>query len=223
MTADTATALTPAEATDLARLERRIEAGIAIFDSVGRALAEIRDRRLYRATHASFDDYLLERWEFTRQRAAQLIGAAVVAANLSTSGLQPPATERQARPLAGLAAEAQAAAWAKAQEAAGTKQPKASDVERAAPRSLRGLSAEEQLEAIRGDESRVEAEHSGYRQRRAQDADLQRLQSVRHHLKNARRHAEQVTLVDVSRMVGTIRAALAELDEVAEEARELAA
>jgi hypothetical protein len=217
------TTLTPAETTDLARLERRIEAGIAIFDSVGRALAEVRDRRLYRATHRDFEAYCQERWSFTRQRAAQLIGAAAVATNVSTTGLQPPATERQARPLAGLAAEAQAAAWAKAQEAAGTAQPAGKDVERAAPRSLRGLSAEAQLEAIRGDEGRVEAEHQGYRARRARDADLTRLESVRHHLKNAKRHAQQVTLVDVARLAGVIDDALLALGEAAEEARELAA
>jgi hypothetical protein len=219
----TDTALTPAEATDLTRLERRITAGLEIFHSVGRALTEIRDRRLYRQTHSTFENYCQERWEFTRQRAAQLIGSAAVAFNVSTTGLQPPATERQARPLAGLAAEAQAAAWQKAQEAAGTMQPRASDVERAAPRSLRGLSAQEQLEAIRGDEDRVEAEHTGYRARRARDADLARLESVRHHLKNARRHAGQVTLVDTGRLAEAIGAALLALDALAGECREMAA
>lgn len=39
----------------------------------GKALATIRDARLYRESHKTFDEYLDKRWGFKRSRAAQLI------------------------------------------------------------------------------------------------------------------------------------------------------
>jgi hypothetical protein len=68
----------------LPELEVIIERGQETFIEVGRALMEIRDRRLYRDTHATFEAYCKERWGWTRQRANQLVDAAHVATALTT-------------------------------------------------------------------------------------------------------------------------------------------
>jgi hypothetical protein len=40
---------------------------------VGYALKRIRDKKLYRETHATFEEYYKERWNFERRRVYQLI------------------------------------------------------------------------------------------------------------------------------------------------------
>ena len=76
---------------------------------VGQALLEIRDARLYRETHGSFEAYLDERWGVSRSRGYQLIDAARVTKALSTGvDLDPPANEAQARALVPLAGDEQA-------------------------------------------------------------------------------------------------------------------
>ena len=61
-------------------------------------MREIRDERLYRETHASFEAYLDDRWSLARARAYRLIDAARVIAVLSPTG-DIPSNERQAREL----------------------------------------------------------------------------------------------------------------------------
>ena len=80
----------------LPELERVIERGQQTFIEVGRALLEIRDRRLYRETHATFEAYCRERWGWSRQRANQHIDAAHVV-NALTTTVAKPESERQAR------------------------------------------------------------------------------------------------------------------------------
>lgn len=105
--------LTTAEAQQLAAHEATIRAGFDTFVAVGTALMAIRDARLYREEFATFEDYCQQRWDMSRPRAYQLIEAANVATNLSTNGRQidPPANERQARPLTELAPDEQVIAW----------------------------------------------------------------------------------------------------------------
>jgi hypothetical protein len=64
---------------------------------VGEALSAIRDRKLYRATHGTFEDYCRVKWGMSASRARQLCGAAEVAASVTTVTLS---SERQARELA---------------------------------------------------------------------------------------------------------------------------
>lgn len=64
---------------NLADLERVIERGLAMFIEVGDALAQIRDRKLYRDTHDTFEAYCEERWGLKRTRAYELMQAAGVA------------------------------------------------------------------------------------------------------------------------------------------------
>jgi hypothetical protein len=54
--------LTPSEVDDLDRLEAVAQRGLGTYLQVGNALAEIRDRHLYRDSHPSFEAYVRERW-----------------------------------------------------------------------------------------------------------------------------------------------------------------
>lgn len=99
------------ESESLAALERTIEVGLRKFVEVGRALAAIRDRRLYRETHRRFQDYIEHRWGLSRARAYQLIGAADVADRVSTNVGAAPTNEAQARELGRLPEDQQLACW----------------------------------------------------------------------------------------------------------------
>ncbi|MBV8887483.1 MAG: hypothetical protein JO235_26275 [Chroococcidiopsidaceae cyanobacterium CP_BM_RX_35] len=122
--------LSQEEIEDRLRLELKVER--AVFEA-GKALRELRDRRLYRTTHKTFEDYCQERFKFTRRRPYQLIDAADVIENLfltddvedlCTIGTQTwPTNERQVRDLVDLAPEEQRQVWQKAVEAAGGKVP----------------------------------------------------------------------------------------------------
>lgn len=60
----------------LIQCERVIESVIEESNAnVGKELAIIRDQRLYKAGYKSFDQYLKERWGFTRQYASKVIRA----------------------------------------------------------------------------------------------------------------------------------------------------
>lgn len=88
MTATQAPASTEAER--LEALEAVIEAGLSTFFEVGRALAEIRDRRLYRVTHDNFAQYLRERWDFSQPAAyAQMYAFRVAEAITANGGTLP--------------------------------------------------------------------------------------------------------------------------------------
>jgi hypothetical protein len=94
----------------LAECEGIIERHKRTFVEVGNALRTIRDQRLYRATHATFEDYCRERWALGRSRSHQLVAAVNVLDNLSTA-VDMPNSEWQIRPLASLPPDQQQAAW----------------------------------------------------------------------------------------------------------------
>lgn len=87
----------------LSEAEAHIDAGLRSFRDAGAWLMKIRDRRLYRKTHATFQEYCIERWEMKRRMVDCLIVASKVVDaienNLSAMALKPK-TERQCRPLA---------------------------------------------------------------------------------------------------------------------------
>lgn len=108
--------ITQEESARLAELEAQIESSVAM---VGRALFEIRESRLYRITHSTFEDYCRERFAMNRDYIDKQIKCAEVIKNLHTNCMDVvPKNEAQARPLAKLPAEKQPAAWEKAQEKA---------------------------------------------------------------------------------------------------------
>lgn len=125
--------LSKSERTELARQEKRIDKALPSFVEIGEALNLIRDNKLYRGTHGTFDGYLSERWGFTRQRAAQIIGAAETMAALPVSVRPAVTTERAARALKPVAKKPAAAKRAvkKATETATGATPTAGDFERA--------------------------------------------------------------------------------------------
>lgn len=89
----------------LAACEAVIERGLGTFVEVGEALLTIREARLYRETHKTFEEYCRERWGFNDSRARQLIGAAETVTTVTVQGLPAPRNEAVARELAPLRQE----------------------------------------------------------------------------------------------------------------------
>ena len=92
------TALEPHERARMDALERTVRDGLRDFQRTGEALAQIRDNHLYRTGFESFEEYLEQRWGFTRTQAGRLIDAAETARVLEPLGIAPQ-SERQARAL----------------------------------------------------------------------------------------------------------------------------
>ena len=98
----------------LAELEAVIERGLATFVEVGAALSEIRETRAYRTTHATFEDYVHERWRMGRRHANRLIEASEVAAFLGPIGPTSEAVARELVPVMRDEPEAVPEVWAEA-------------------------------------------------------------------------------------------------------------
>lgn len=80
--------MTEEEGERLIELEREVDKAMRAAGRIcGTALAEIRDRRLYRASHASFGAYCLDRLDLSKSTAYRMIAGA----GLSTNGLPPAA------------------------------------------------------------------------------------------------------------------------------------
>lgn len=107
-------ALNAQDRAELAQLETVIEQGLQTFHATGTALATIRNARLYRATHGTFEDYCEDRWNLKRRSAYRLIEAAGVIENVSNWTQTLPANEAQARPLATISAIDQPKVWLEA-------------------------------------------------------------------------------------------------------------
>lgn len=161
--------LDPNERQQLVECESVIEAGLASFVEVGVALAEVRDSKLYRQTHSTFEDYCRERWGLKRQRAYELIEASDVTRSLSEISDTMPSRESHAAELAPLRNEPErmAEAWKQANDTAEEEGRKvtAADVRKAvrtepepdrweqavsAHPFLEGLAQRHQAEAIDG-------------------------------------------------------------------------
>jgi hypothetical protein len=108
--------LNPAAQVALVSCEQRIERGLKSFLDVGSALAEIRDSRLYRLTHATFEDYCRQRWNLSRPRAYEMIGAAEVVSAIADTELPTPSNEGQARALRSVPEPERADVWREAVE-----------------------------------------------------------------------------------------------------------
>lgn len=92
-------ALAVGERDRLAACEGVIDRGLATFVQVGEALVEIRESRLYRDAHATFEAYCRQRWGFSKVRATQLITAAEAVTVVTTGDTPAPRSERVAREL----------------------------------------------------------------------------------------------------------------------------
>ena len=112
--------LTTSERGLLTSYETVVQQGLDSFVEVGNALAAIRDGRLYRESHQTFEAYCVERWNLSKSRAYQFLRGAEVVERLAecTTVDVMPDNEAQVRPLASLTEEQQAEAWKEAVESA---------------------------------------------------------------------------------------------------------
>lgn len=96
------------------------------FYVAGKALKELRDKRLYRDRYTSFEDYCNDVFDLTRRNVNYLIAGSAVVENLKmgTIGSQIlPTAERQVRPLSQLAPNEQSLVWQEAVERSDGKVP----------------------------------------------------------------------------------------------------
>ncbi|WP_375502585.1 hypothetical protein [uncultured Nostoc sp.] len=130
--------LTEQEISERLHLERKVERA---FFEAGKALAQLRDRRLYRSTHRTFEEYCRDRFGYTHCRVNYLIAGSVVFDNIvagtncsqneeiDKTRLNPsrilPTNEGQVRPLAQLEPQQQVKVWQRAVQEAGGKIPSA--------------------------------------------------------------------------------------------------
>lgn len=103
-------ALSAVESERLDELCGVVDRGIKTFFEVGMALAEIRDSRLYRASHETFEDFCRDRWDIGKSYAHGQIAAYHVVQNVRNCG-QIPTNESQARPLTLFEADTQRDLW----------------------------------------------------------------------------------------------------------------
>jgi hypothetical protein len=103
--------LTPDEEQERHRLELRVERG---FREAVAALRSLRDKRLYRSTHKTFEEYCQGRFGYNRSRSYQLLDAAIVVDNLKECPQFVdilPTNESQCRWLTGFEPEQQQIIW----------------------------------------------------------------------------------------------------------------
>jgi protein gp37 len=116
--------LSAEERTRLQGCEKTIREGLGQFVDVGIALMEIRDSRLYRETHGTFEEYANSVLSLTRPHAYRLMDSAQVIRDLSPIGdsVRLPSNEAQARELARIKTpETRMVAWRKVLDTAGDK------------------------------------------------------------------------------------------------------
>jgi len=114
-TAENFAYLSDEEKHELQENERIIAHGWQSFVEVGKALARIRDGRLYRQEFKTFDNYCHLKWQYGRHYANHLIAAAEIVTQLVTIVTTAPQNESQVRPLIGLPREAVVDTWKKAE------------------------------------------------------------------------------------------------------------
>jgi hypothetical protein len=124
VTAVEVTELTQEEQSDRLHLERKVERA---FFEAGKALAQLRDRKLYRSTHRTFEEYCRDRFGHSRRQSYLLMDAAVVFDNLVEICDQIdhilPTAEGQVRPMTKLEPQEQQEVWLTAVELADGKVP----------------------------------------------------------------------------------------------------
>lgn len=155
------------EVTALGECEQTIERGLATFVDVGRALLRIRDERLYRAEHGTFEAYCQGRWAFSRSRAYALIDAAdAMSCMQDIPDVPPPTNVRQASELVRVPEADRPSVWREAVAATGGK-PTAAAVRSIADRVRAGV--EDELAARRGE---IAAARDAAEQQRAEVSDF---------------------------------------------------
>ena len=169
------------EREELEELVEIITENLTSFVKAGWALMKIRDKRLYRETHDTFEKFCRERWDMSASRARQLIGAAhVIEVIASVTPRNTPETEYQTRPLVGMPEEQQVDAWQTASRN-GTHSPTSAEVARSAAsvEYLAGLSAPEQMEEVKRQEAGVMRADRKLDQKHAAEKGLAKLRAAK--------------------------------------------
>jgi hypothetical protein len=112
----TSGALTREETARLRELEETISEGFESFLKVGIAFAEVRLRKLHRATHDRFEDYCRDRWALSLSRCNQIINTVKVVEHITQAFPQDApmlaeTNESTLRPLSRLEPELQVVTW----------------------------------------------------------------------------------------------------------------
>ncbi|MBE9186053.1 hypothetical protein IQ270_15495 [Microcoleus sp. LEGE 07076] len=149
----------------LQELESIVEHGLQTFYEVGKALDEIREHKLYRESHKTFEADCRDNWGIGRRTADRFIAAAQVIENLRPIGLKFPTKENQVRPLAGLPPELQLEIWQEALELSPNGMPTGAAVQRLVderfPSNGNGRTpkdSDSELEKLRSDNQRLREE-----------------------------------------------------------------
>lgn len=180
-------------AQSLAQYEKIIEQGVDVFFRVGVALAAIRDEKLYRINHKTFEAYCRERWGFERAHAYRLIESSKVLENLSPIGdkIQLPKNESHLREIAKVPPERQAEIVTKVAEKASEegRKPTAKDYKAAADEVVyEDVESDEQVEEkpqlSRDEQASLERKkarsYAEYLQRSIDDLNRIKRNTVRH-------------------------------------------
>lgn len=132
--------LSQTEMDELLGYEETVRIGLPQFLAVALALLNIKKKKLWRLYARSFADYCDKRLGISRVWAYMQASAAEAMQNLLATGEQMtlPTTERQLRPLAGLDAKVQVAAWKLA-------------LAKAAGKKVTGKQVEEAVKEVSGD------------------------------------------------------------------------
>jgi hypothetical protein len=149
--------LSSEEGHELAHREGAIETALRSYRVAGTHLRAIRDARLYRQDHVTFEAYCQARWGMERAHGYRLIEAAQAADDVSPvgDGTPAPANEAQARPLTRLdTVEERRRVWFGA-VAVAEGSPTAELVEQLTNRVLAGLPIEERLKIVNDHEEQA--------------------------------------------------------------------
>lgn len=126
--------LTDGEREQLAFHEARVSHNLEAFWLVAASLLAIKDRKLYRESFDTFEDYCEDRWHFSARYARYIIRAKSIMDALLADNLPAPTHESQLRPLQGLSDLDAKSIWSNA--TAMTSKPTAAQVQQSADEYL---------------------------------------------------------------------------------------
>jgi hypothetical protein len=143
--------LTPEEQGQLDLCITTVKAGCAAFAKAGTALAAIKARQLYRASHDSFEAFCEHHFGLTARRVNQLIESAAVCQELAKHipGAPLPKVEAEARALTGLTPAAAVEVWKEAVEVASPGTPSTAVVKKIADKKRPKKKASKAAKPIR--------------------------------------------------------------------------
>lgn len=210
------TTLQRSEREVLERNEAVIRDGLNNFMKVGKALLEIREFKLYRETHATFEAYLKEKWSLSYRRAIQLIDASVVVENMNNCSGLAVENEAQARELSTLPPEQQAPAFQAAQEAAKTegRDVTAKDVKAAVKARKPQPAPEIQAEPIQPTEKPTEQPNNDERIMHSLKVQIEEMDSLITNIRDLFNSLQDVPNRQSARV--TIKAVIAKLNAIAQ-------